>query len=121
MQEKREKRLTTIAKKAGELVNQATENYNKAESALKNAQENVADEFDELGFLQKSIIENSLERYKNLIDQLDIKDSKELQEIIGRESFENIAKIKQVIVDLKSALSGIVAGVAAGAIAGFVQ
>ena len=108
-------------KKSGELVNQATENYNKAESALKNAQENVADEFDELGFLQKSIIENSLERYKNLIDQLDIKDSKELQEIIGRESFENIAKIKQVIVDLKSALSGIVAGVAAGAIAGFVQ
>lgn len=119
MQEKREKRLTTIAKKAGELVNQATENYNKAESALKNAQENVEDEFDELGFLQKSIIENSLERYKNLIDQLDIKDSKELQEIIGKETIENITQIEQVITALKSALSGIVAGGVAGGMAGF--
>ena len=106
-------------KKAGELVNQATENYNKAESALKKAQENVADEFDELGFLQKSIIENSLERYKNLIDQLDIKDSKELQEIIGKETIENIAQIEQVITALKSALSGIVAGGFAGSMAGF--
>ncbi|WP_026943924.1 hypothetical protein [Helicobacter rodentium] len=106
-------------KKAGELVNQATENYNKAESALKKAQENVADEFDELGFLQKSIIENSLERYKNLIDQLDIKDSKELQEIIGKETIENITQIEQVITALKSALSGIVAGGVAGGMAGF--
>lgn len=106
-------------KKAGELVNQATENYNKAESSLKNAQENVADEFDELGFLQKSIIENSLERYKNLIDQLDIKDSKELQEIIGKETIENTTQIEQVITALKSALSGIVAGGVAGGMAGF--
>lgn len=119
MQEKREKRLTTIAKKAGELVNQATENYNKAESALKNAQENVADEFDKLGYLQASIVGNSLERYKNLIDQLDIKDSKELQEIIGKETIENITQIEQVITALKSALSGIVAGGVAGGMAGF--
>ncbi|WP_300827129.1 hypothetical protein [Helicobacter sp. UBA3407] len=106
-------------KKSGELVNSATESYNKAENALKEIQENVAAEFDKLGYLQASIVGNSLERYKNLIEQLDIQDSKELQEIIGRESFENIAKIKQVIVDLKSALSGIVAGGAAGAMAGF--
>lgn len=106
-------------KKAGELVNQATENYNKAESALKKAQEKAQGKFNTLGFLQKSIIENSLERYKNLIDQLDIKNSKELQEIIGKETIENIAQIEQVITALKSALSGIVAGGVAGSMAGF--
>lgn len=106
-------------KKSGELVNSATESYSKAENALKEIQENVAAEFDKLGYLQASIVGNSLERYKNLIDQLDIKDSKELQEIIGKETIENITQIEQIITALKSALSGIVAGGVAGGMAGF--
>lgn len=106
-------------KESGKLVNQATESYNEAEKRLKYAQTNATSEFNKLGYLQKSIIENSLERYKNLVDALKIKDSKEFQDIIGEKSLENIATIEQVIVDLKSALSGIVAGGVAGSMAGF--
>ena len=106
-------------KESGEIVNRATESYNIAESRLKETQANATDAFDKLGYLQKSIIENSLEDYKDLIDTLEIKDSKELQEIIGEKSLKNITTIEQAIVDLKSVLSGIVAGGVAGSMAGF--
>lgn len=106
-------------KKARELANQATESYNQAESALKKAQKKSEAKFEELGEEQQLIIETSLEEYKKLIDKLEIKDSKELQEIIGKETIENIAQIEQVITALKSALSGILAGGVAGSMAGF--
>ncbi len=102
--------------------NWAQNRYREVERELKEEQERAKNAFESLGVLQKEIINTSLERYKDIVDRLMIKDGaswKEIVEIVGEESSQHLASVRNAIVDLGTALGSVVGSATAGAMAGF--
>ncbi|QDY57542.1 hypothetical protein CV726_02510 [Helicobacter pylori] len=106
-------------KEAEDLHNQAQNRYKKAEIELKEKQEIAQNAFESLGALQEKIVNTSLERYKGIVDKLNIEDRASWQEIVGEESLRHLVSVRDAIVDLGTALGSVVGSAAAGAMAGF--
>ncbi|RVY81499.1 hypothetical protein [Helicobacter pylori] len=106
-------------KEAEDLHNQAQNRYKEAEIELKEKQEIAQNAFEGLGALQEKIVNTSLERYKGIVDKLNIEDRASWQEIVGEESLRHLVSVRDVIVDLGTALGSVVGSAAAGAMAGF--
>ncbi|GAA7459353.1 hypothetical protein ID1052_07540 [Helicobacter pylori] len=99
--------------------NQAQNRYKEAEIELKEKQEIAQNAFESLGALQEKIVNTSLERYKGIVDKLNIEDRASWQEIVGKESLRRLVSVRDAIVDLGTALGSVVGSVVAGAMAGF--
>ncbi|PUD26215.1 hypothetical protein C2R94_07850 [Helicobacter pylori] len=106
-------------KEAEDLHNQAQNRYKEAEIELKEKQEIAQNAFESLGALQEKIVNTSLERYKGIVDKLNIEDRASWQEIVGEESLRCLVNVRDAIVDLGTVLGSVVGSAAAGAMAGF--
>ncbi len=106
-------------KEAEDLHNQAQNRYKEAEIELKEKQEIAQNAFESLGALQEKIVNTSLERYKGIVDKLNIEDRASWQEIVGEESLRRLVNVRDAIVDLGTVLGSVVGSAAAGAMAGF--
>ncbi|MGL2896236.1 hypothetical protein ACQKBB_06505 [Helicobacter pylori] len=106
-------------KEAEDLHNQAQNRYKEAKIELKEKQEIAQNAFESLGALQEKIVNTSLERYKGIVDKLNIEDRASWQEIVGEESLRHLVSVCDAIVDLGTALGSVVGSAAAGAMAGF--
>ncbi|MDE7317854.1 MAG: hypothetical protein K2N12_09035 [Helicobacter sp.] len=106
-------------KEAGKYRDESSELYNAAAQSLNEYQKDVQNLFEELGRMQAKIVHNNLGRYEELVAKLEISDSVELQEVLGREAIEDLQAIKDSIVNLTTTLGGLAASSLAGAMAGF--
>lgn len=107
------------SKEAGKYRDESAELYNAAAQSLNEYQKDVQNLFEELGRMQARIVHNNLKRYEELVAKLEINDSVELQEILGKETLKDLHKVKDSIMNLTTTLGGIAAGSLAGAMAGF--
>lgn len=105
-------------KEAQEWHEYAQRKYKQAEKELNTERESAQKGFEELGSLQSKIVSRTLKEYQDLIDKLDIKDAKTFKDSIQCEEF-NLAKTRDSIVSLQTALTGVVGGIAGGVAAGF--
>lgn len=105
-------------KEAQEWHEYAQRKYKQAEKELDEARENAQNKFEELGTLQSQIVSGVLREYQEIIDKLDIQGAKSLQDAIRCEEF-NLAKTRDSIVSLQTALTGVVGGIVGGVAAGF--
>lgn len=92
--------------------------YQSAEKELNGAREKAQKRFEELGELQSRIVFDALKKYQDMVEELDIKDAKTFKDSIQCEEF-NLAKTRDSIVSLQTALTGVVGGIAGGVAAGF--
>lgn len=65
------------------------------------------------------VINESLERYKELIQRLEVEDSGGLKDILNTKDFDDLKTTLDTIADLESIASSVVGGIAAGTLAGF--
>lgn len=93
--------------------------YESSERDLLERKDEAQKSFAEFGEIKKSVIEETFPRYFNLIDKLKLDEQKDLGEILKDFDMTEIKETRQRIIDLETALGGIVAGGVAGAMAGF--
>ena len=105
-------------KEAQEWHEYAQHEYKQAEKELNTERESAQKGFEELGRLQSGIVSSTLKEYQEIIDKLDIQGVKSFQDAIRCEEF-NLAKTRDSIVSLQTALTGVVGGIAGGVAAGF--
>lgn len=70
--------------------------------------------FSELGNLKKSVVEQELAAYCTLIDKLNIKEQKELKEILKEFDLDKLKQARDNITNLQVALGGLVGSAMAG-------
>lgn len=98
---------------------EAKEKYERAERVLKSARKGTQNQFEALGRLQADIVKNELTRYADLIDEFETQNNVNLASIVGRETMNNLAEIRNDIATLGTTLGAIAGSATAGAFAGF--
>ena len=98
---------------------QAKEEYESSERTLKKRKDEAERNFAELGEYKKLVIEETFPRYLKLIDKLKIEKQKDLGEFLKDFDLTKFKEARQNLIDLQTALGGLVGGGLAGAMAGF--
>lgn len=101
------------------LHEEAKYEYELNERHLNERKEKAQQLFSELGNLKKSVVEQELAAYCTLIDKLNIKEQKELKEILKEFDIDKLKQARDNITNLQATLGGLTGGAMAGAMAGF--
>ncbi|MFC3848057.1 hypothetical protein ACFOPX_05900 [Helicobacter baculiformis] len=101
------------------LHEEAKSKHDKAKHNLGNMQNQARNTFESLGELQYAITLTSVEKYKEIIDRLQVAHDQGWLQVFGQESMDHLKRVETSIVDLETAIGGALAGVGAGAMAGF--
>ncbi len=102
-----------------EYHNKAQRLYNSTANKVNKYRSDAQNSFETLGELQTMIMQESLKRYEDIIDRLDVKDNISFKDILSVETLKNIDSVRESIVTIQNTLGGFVGGAAAGAMAGF--
>ena len=97
----------------------AKNEYEASERQLKEHKDEAQRLFSEYGELKKSVIENTLTDYKKLIDKLNLKEQKELVDVLEGFDLDKLKEMRESIISLQTALGGLAGGALGGALAGF--
>lgn len=106
-------------KKANYWHKKAKDLYDENESRLNTARSKAQDSFETLGELQANIVEHELTQYAELIDKLDVENNVDLASVVGKDTMDKLAEVRQSIVSLETTLGAVAGSAAAGALAGF--
>lgn len=96
------------------LHEEAKYEYELNERYLNDKKEKAQRLFRELGNLKKSVVEQELAAYCTLIDKLNIKEQKELKEILKEFDLNKLKQARDNITNLQAALGGLAGGAMAG-------
>lgn len=106
-------------KKAEEYHNDARNLYEKANGELEGLHKEANAEFENLGQLKAKSVQGSLKRYEQLMEKLKIDYEKDLDGLLKQLDTSILKKVKQELVNLETAVTGLVSSAAGGAFAGF--
>ncbi|ANV97457.1 hypothetical protein BBW65_00885 [Helicobacter enhydrae] len=106
-------------KEAEELHEEVKGLYEKAEAKLNGSRKKAEKDFEALGEEQSKSINGSLRQYAEIIDKLNVKNDVDLSQVLGEKGFNMLENTKHSIIDLQSAIGGVVGGAVAGSMAGF--
>ena len=93
--------------------------YESSERSLRKHKGEAERNFAELGEHKKLVIEETFPRYLKLIDKLKLEKQKDLGEFLKDFDLTKFKEARQNLIDLQTALGGLVGGGLAGAMAGF--
>lgn len=93
--------------------------YESSEHSLRKRKGEAERNFAELGEFKKLVIEETFPRYLKLIDKLKLEKQKDLGEFLKDFDLTKFKEARQNLIDLQTALGGLVGGGLAGAMAGF--
>lgn len=97
----------------------AKDEYEASERSLRKHKGEAERNFAELGESKKLVIEETFPRYLKLIDKLKLEKQKDLGEFLKDFDLTKFKEARQNLIDLQTALGGLVGGGLAGAMAGF--
>lgn len=105
--------------RATEYYDEGKSTYKRADANLKTKRDNAQEAFRDLGRLQVHILETSVKRFEEVLDRLNLKKEVSIGSVLDNSSLEKLKKVRQELMNISTAVGGLLAAGGSGALAGF--
>ena len=105
--------------RATEYYDEGKSTYKRADTNLKTKRDNAQEAFRDLGRLQVHIINTSFVRFEEFNDELDLNNQVSIGKVLDSGSLDKLRKVRQELLNISTAVGGLLAAGGSGALAGF--